>query len=103
MYHGVVRTWQGADWLVATLRLETKKKQNVSPVWSSRWVTVKNPRRLITIVITDFYQKLDASGKESINKLAMVPVVLVDELGPICIGAICGSHDAKESDLRISV
>ena len=24
-------------------------------------------RRLITIVITDFYQKLDASGKESIN------------------------------------
>ncbi len=21
------------DWLVATLRLETKKKQNVSPVW----------------------------------------------------------------------
>ena len=61
-------------------------------------------RRLITIVITDFYQKLDASGKESINNnQPMVPVVLVDELGPICIGAICGSHDAKESDLRISV
>lgn len=43
MYHGVVRTWQGLDWLVVASRLETKKKQNVSPVWLSRWVTVKNP------------------------------------------------------------
>ncbi|HHK5678528.1 TPA: hypothetical protein ACQVLR_005306, partial [Serratia marcescens] len=62
-------------------------------------------RRLITIVITDFYQKLDASGKESINnKLAYGAGRLGGRTGgPICIGAICGSHDAKESDLRISV
>lgn len=43
MYHGVVRTWQGAGLAGSNLKTRNQKKQNVSPVWSSRWVTVKNP------------------------------------------------------------
>ncbi|HHK8232438.1 TPA: hypothetical protein ACQVHP_004162 [Serratia marcescens] len=72
MYHGVVRTWQGAGLAGSSLKTRNQEEtERFARMVKSMGNSEEPLRRLITIVITDFYQKLDASGKESINnKLA---------------------------------
>ncbi|MDK5301778.1 hypothetical protein [Serratia nevei] len=61
MYHGVVRTWQGAGLAGSNLKTRNQEEtERFARMVKSMGNSEEPLRRLITIVITDFYQKLDA-------------------------------------------
>lgn len=72
MYRGVVRTWQGTGLAGSNIKIRNQKETERFAYMIRAIGNNEGPlRRLITIVITDFYNKLDANTKESINnKLA---------------------------------
>ncbi|EMB4109878.1 hypothetical protein QZQ41_19695 [Serratia marcescens] len=43
MYHGVVRTWQGAGLAGSNLKTRNQEETERFARMASRWVTVKNP------------------------------------------------------------
>lgn len=80
---GLVRTWEGIG--IAD-RSEKYRNEDENERFFQMIKGMGNPenplRRLITIIITDFYQKLDAKGKEAIeNKLLYGGGAVVGKVG----------------------
>jgi hypothetical protein len=68
MYRGVIRTWEGTGLAGSDVKARNQKETERFASMVKSMGNSEGPlRRLITIVITDFYQKLDATAKESIN------------------------------------
>lgn len=68
MHHGMIRTWQGSGLAGGDIRgrnqRETERFLRLIRAAGSKEQPI---RRLITLVMTDFYQKLNDAGKEAIN------------------------------------
>lgn len=68
MYQGVLRTWQGSGLAGSDLKnrnqMETERFMRLIKATANRHEPI---RQLITVVITDFYAKLDDKGKQAID------------------------------------
>ncbi|AVV39098.1 MULTISPECIES: hypothetical protein [Pantoea] len=68
MYQGVVRTWEGSGLAGSDLKnrnqRETERFMRLIKATADRHEPI---RQLVTIVINDFYLKLDDEGKQAIN------------------------------------
>lgn len=68
MYYGFFRTWEGSGLAGSQLR-ERNQRETERFIRLIRSVASKEDpvRRLITLIMTDFYKKLDDKGKTAIN------------------------------------
>lgn len=69
MHDGVIRTWQGSGLAGGQLKDRNQREtERFFKVVKSLGNKEEPLRRLITIVMTDFYEKLDDKGQDAVNK-----------------------------------